>query len=376
MRTLVVNALRMSGQRTAIGRHLEYLAQHWSQADVPFDRVVFMSPEELRVEGLGSKTPLEMRTFGGRWPFAVWEQVLLPRTAKGAALLFSEYSCPLAYDGRIVVANHGIYEAVPSAFSAWTRLRAVPIHRMSARKAERVIANSRSTRADLVRYFRVSESKIDVIYPGPADVFFEHHSEESIAREVVKAFGKAVQYLIFVGKLAKRRNVPNLIEAFSIVRKQERLPHYLLIVGPNVNNLPLGEITARTGVAEVVKHCPHLEQPELAKLYAGADAFVLPSIYEGISWTMFEAMASGTAVLTVDHPALAEGGADAVLSVRTANVSDLVEGLRALLTDPAQRRSYREKGLTRVRRFSLWESARATMELLDRVAAPSDRRLR
>src|SRR5262249_10763729 len=176
-------------------------------------------------------TPLEMRTFGGPWPLAVWEQILLPRAAKGAALLFSEYSCPLFYDGRIVVANHGIYEAVPSAFSVWTRLRGVPIHRMSAGKADCVIANSRSTRTDLIPYFRVSESKIEVIYPGPADLFFERHSQECIAREVVKAFGRAFPYVIFVGKLAKRRNVPNLIEAFSIVRERQRLPHHLLIVG-------------------------------------------------------------------------------------------------------------------------------------------------
>lgn len=374
VRTLIVNAFRMSGKRTAIGRHLEYLAQQWSQTEVPFDKIILMSPGELQVERLGTTTQIELRTSGARWPPFIWEQVWLPRAAKGAALLFSEYTCPLAYDGRVVVGNHGIYEALPGAFSLWSRLRATPIYRLSAHKADRVIANSQLTKKDLVKYFRLPESRIDVIYPGPANLFFERHAEAKIDEEVIRVFGRKTPYLIFVGKLAKRRNIPNLIEAFSLARRQTRLPHHLLIVGPNVNNLPLEEITARHGVSEVVKYYGHLEQPELAKLYAGADIFILPSVYEGISWTMFEAMASETAVLTVEHPALAEGGADAVMSVPTPAVNDLVEGMLALLTDPALRKTFEEKGLARVRHFSLQESARATMELLDKVAARSDQR--
>lgn len=90
MRTLVVNALRMSGKRTAIGRHIEYLAQQWSHMEIPFDKVIFMSPGELHIEHLGSTTPIELRTFGHGWPKLLWEQIVLPRAAKGAAMLFSE----------------------------------------------------------------------------------------------------------------------------------------------------------------------------------------------------------------------------------------------------------------------------------------------
>src|SRR6266699_3890593 len=109
VRTLVVNALRMSGKRTAIGRHLEYLAHHWSRIQGPFDRIVFMSPGQLRTENLGTATPIELRSFGRSLPNLLWEQGALPYAARNAAVLFSEYTCPLLFCGPIVVANHGIY---------------------------------------------------------------------------------------------------------------------------------------------------------------------------------------------------------------------------------------------------------------------------
>ena len=80
--------------------------------------------------------------------------------------------------------------------------------------------------------------------------------------------------MLFVGKLSKRRHVPDLIEAFSIVREKQNIPHHLILVGPNVNNLSLQALAEKHGVGSIVKFYPYLEQPRLAKLYAGAELFV------------------------------------------------------------------------------------------------------
>ena len=377
MRTLAVNALRMAGKRTAMGRHIESLAQHWSRMEVPFDQIVLMTPFELNLENLGTTTKIELRSLGSQWPNAIWEQVALPHAARDAAILFCPaYTCPYLYRGRIVVANHGIYEALPDEFSWWVRLRTTPINRLSARRADCVIANSLSTKADLIKYFAVPESRLAVILPAANELCFETYSEESIAEEVNRAFGERVPYVIFVGKLSRRRNVPNLIEAFSIVREKVGLPHRLLIIGPNTGNIPLEESIAAAGAGSFVKHLPHAEMLPLAKLYAGADLYVLPTTYEGISQTMFEAMASGTAVLTVEHRTLAEGGGDAVFCLPTPSVDDLVAGLTTLLTDHSLRRRFVEKGRARAAQFSWRRTAEATMAILDRVGLPADRSAR
>ncbi len=376
MRTLVVNALRLVGRRTAMGRYIEAMVRWWSRMEIPFDRVVLMSPVAVALDRLHlcGKAEIVLRSFGGRWPLSVWEQCLLPRVARGASGLFCpSYTCPLFYRGRIVLANHGIYERLPDEFPWWSRLRTIPLFRLSARRADHIIANSQNTKLDLVRYFHVPESRISVLYPAPNDLFFRSHTGGEIEEEVVRTLGRNVPYILFVGKLSKRRHVPNLIEAFSRVRRGGGFPHHLLIIGPNTTHIRLQELAGHHGVAEYVRYIPHMEQERLARLYAGADLFVLPTVYEGISWTILEAMASGTPVLTVEHPTLQEGAGEAVYAVPTPCVEDLVKGLTCLLTDQALRRSYAEKGRERAKQFS-WEiTARETMKILDRAANPSDR---
>lgn len=373
MRTLSVNALRMSDQRTAMGRYIEYIVQQWSQMEIPFDRVVLMSPRELNLSRLGTTTPIELRSFDGQSSLFLWEQVCLPRRARGVAMLFCpSYTGPLLYRGPMVLANHGIYEALPKEFPLLARFRSTSVQRYSAIRAGRVIANSLATKADLMRFFHIPAQKIDTIYPAAHEVFFQRHDPEAIEAEIVRILGRRVPYVIFVGKLAKRRNVPNLIEAFALARHRANLPHHLLIVGPNTTSVPVQELAYGHGVADAVTYCPFLESEPLARLYAGAQVFALPTTYEGISHTMFEAMASGTAVLTVEHPTLCEGAGDTVLAMPSPAVADLVEGLTRLLTDEALRRSYALKGRERAKQFS-WETvARETMAILDREGEDSD----
>ena len=331
-----------------------------------------MSPEPVDVQGLGDRTPVEFQAFGGRLPRLGWEQYALPRRAANASVLFSEYTCPLLRRTATVVANHGIYEAVPEAFSRWDRFRATSVNKRSARHATRVIANSASTKKDVSTFFGVDASRIDVVYPGPADIFFAQHSRAEIAAAVVDALGEDVPYIIFVGKLATRRHIPNLMAAFAQVRAEHALPHHLLLVGPNVNGLPVADLASSLGIVDVVRYHHHLEQEPLAKLYAGADLYVLASTYEGISWTMLEAMASRTAVLTVEHPALHEGPAGSVYALPDPSVPSLVQGLTDLLLDADRRQALAEKGLATAQSFSLARSADATMEILDRVAPARD----
>ena len=375
MRTLVVNALRVLGKPTGPGRHIEFLVQQWSRMSVPFDRIVVMSPGVPQISLMGAQTAIDFRTVARGWPKLAWEQVALPVAARGAAMMFCPtYTGPLLHRGPMVVANHGIYESVPGEFSWWSRLRATPLNRGSARRAARVIANSLSTRNDIVRHFGIPEAEIDLVYPAGHDLFFQSYPPEEIAAEVARALGEPAPYVIFMGKLAKRRHVPNLIRAFALVRREARLPHHLLIIGPNTTETPVDQVAAEAGVSDAVKYIPYLEQLPLAKLCAGADLYVLPTTYEGISQTMFEAMASGTAVLTVEHPTLAEGAADAAYAMPTPSVEDLARGLTALLTNPGLRAEYARRGRERARRFSWRSAAEQTMAILDRYARPADLR--
>lgn len=356
-----------------MGRYIEYLAREWSRMETPFDRIVLLTRGVRELEGLGATTPVEIEPFGERLPALLWEQIGVPLRARRASVLFCpSYVGPLLRSRPLVVANHGIYARLPDEFPLLQRLRSTPIQRMSARFAAHVIANSEQTRDDIVRFFHVTPDRVDVVYPAANEIFFERHDPVAIAAVASQVLGTTAPYVMFVGKLARRRNVPNLIRAFARVRREHALPHHLLIVGPNTSDVPIGALCEEENVSGVVAYHPHLEQEPLARLYAGAAAFVLPTTYEGISYTMFEAMASGAPVLTVDHPTVGEGPGDAVLAIATPSVDDIADGLSRLLTDATLRQDLTARGRASAAAFS-WEStARQTMEVLARVARPHD----
>lgn len=356
-----------------MGRLVEYLAYEWSRMEIPFDRVVLMAPRKIDLPTLGTVTEVGVEVFGERLPFVVWEQLALPRRARSAALLFCPtYVGPLFSRAPVVVGNHGIYERMPGEFPRVHRLRTMPLQRLSARRADRTIANSLNTRRDLTEFFELREDEIDIVYPAANHVFFSEKAPEDVAATVERVLGARAPYFIFVGKLSRRRHVPALIQAFGRLRRHHDLDHRLLIVGPNTTGTDVPGLARTNGVEEFVSYLPHLDQESLALLYAGADAFVLPTTYEGISYTMFEAMASGAAVVTVDHPTLAEGAGDAALTLPSPSASDLYEGMRQVALDPSLRRELGRRGRERAATFSWTRNARETALILDRVARDCD----
>lgn len=355
-------------------RYIERMVSWWSRLPGPFDRIVVVSPAELAFSGLGDAVPVEVVVVASSWPLLAWEQLALPAAARGGAMLFCpSYTCPLTTSTRLVVANHGIYEAVPEEFSRWARFRTTPLYGLSAHRAGRVIVNSRQTATDLSRFLKVPAKKIDVVYPAAAEVFFEKHEPAECRAEVARVLGAMAPFVLFVGKLARRRNVPNLLEAFARAVGEHQLPHHLVIVGPDTSGVSVPNLASAHGVADRVHWVPHMDHEPLARLYAQAELFALPTTYEGISWTMFEAMASGTPVLTVPHPTLEEGAGDAAYTVPTPSVADLETGLIALLSDTDLRRDLAARGRARAERFSWQHAASETMTILDVAARPRDR---
>lgn len=376
MRTLAIDGLRLCGPRTAMGRYIEVLSHEWSMSDLPFDRVEIHVPAEADVTGVAQAANVRLcRPSNRRLPPALWQQVALPLAIRGCSVLYGPaYIVPVVHRGPVVVANHGIYEGIPGEFSRLARVRTVPLYRYAVHRAASVIANSDSTRADLVRFLGVDRDRVDIVLPAAAEKFFDRHNPDEVAATVEGVLGRAdARFALFVGKLSPRRHVPELVAAFAAARRRLDADHQLLVVGPDTHMIDVGGLAASHGIGAAVTYLPHLQQERLAHLYAAAEVFVLPTEHEGISWTMLEAMASGAPVLTVNHSALDEGAGEAVLAVSAPSVSAIGEGLIRLFGDPNERRRLSQAGRVHARNHS-WEHAAArTMAILDRHAIAADR---
>ena len=238
----------------------------------------------------------------------VWENAVLPFHIGSIDVFFGPgYTIPLSYRGKSVVAIHSVAEFTPGAHPWWYDYTYARLYTRSSRHADRVIVPCETTKRDVEQHYGIAEHKIDVVPQGADDSFRPLRNDQELLRRTrLRWLGDDVPYVLFVGKLSQRRNILALIEAFAAVKKRRKLPHRLLLFGPNHLGLPLAEFAASLGVADdVVQTDGRIDSHEdLVPVYNGADVYVNPSIYEGWSITTVEALACGTAVIVADRGGL------------------------------------------------------------------------
>ena len=364
---LGIDASRAAGPRTGVGRNVQHLLCAWASQPSEFESIRIFAPAPI--DDLPNDPRFRFELLPSRMPGIVWQTRELGPAARGVDLLFSQYTLPLGYAGRSVVNNLGIYEGEFAFRGFRARGRSWHMGR-SARAARLVIANSHSTKRDIVRFFDVPEERVVVVWPGVAEAFHPlRDGEEDETRAVLQRYlGDRATYFLFVGKLSARRNVLPLLEAFRIAQTRHA-DLGLLVVGPNTDGLPIEARISELGLESSVRHVEYLDHEALAPLYRGACAFVLPTEHEGFSFTIPEALASGCPVITVEHPALSEAGlADATLAVLRPDPEVLADALLRVVEDAQLRDDLRDRGLRAARGLSWDETARTTMRILEDVA--------
>jgi glycosyltransferase involved in cell wall biosynthesis len=359
---LGVDASRAVGDRTGVGRNVVYLLRGWAGQDAPFEHIRVFTPAPL--DDVPADPRIGVEVLPGRGGGLLWQATSLRRAAADVDVLLGHYSLPPAWSGRGVVYNLGILGGRHRLHGLRTRARARHF-RESARRAEVVIANSESTKADLVRFYGLDPEQVEVVWPGAAPEFRPARpgDEEATADALERTLGvRDAPFLLFVGKLSARRNVPALIDAFVAVRESH--PDLrLLFVGPNTAGVEIRDLGG------AVRHIEFLDHDLLAPLYRGARAFVLPTEQEGFSHTIPEAIASGCPVVTAEHAALGDAGLRAsVLVVPEPTPTLLAHAIGQVLDDAELRDRLIGAGLETAKTLTWDETARKTMAILARVA--------
>jgi glycosyltransferase involved in cell wall biosynthesis len=362
-----VSAWRLSGQRLGIGRYIEYILKNWTPLLLEGDRVTVFAHARPDLRSLALSPAFTVRVVRPKLTNALWENLLLPRAAHDVDVMFGpSYTLPLTFRGPSVVTIHSVDEAQAGAQPLRYRLTYSQKYKLSARKADRVIVNARST-GDRVRdLYGISEDKIDVIWLGADESFHPIDDPARLSAARRRWLGDDRPYVLFAGGLSKRRNVPLLIEAFSRLKRGNGIPHALLLFGANRDNIPVRELAQRHGVADSVVHTDGLvaEHRELAEVYNAASVYVLPSSSDGFSLTLAEALSCGTPVITVNRAALGEIAHGYALTIEEPELGSLTDALRQVLTDPALARSLRQRGLERARQLRWDVTARRTLDVL------------
>jgi glycosyltransferase involved in cell wall biosynthesis len=233
------------------------------------------------------------------------------------------------------------------------------------KRADALIAVSEATRNDAVRILNLPAEKIRVIHHGVADPFFQVTAED---RDAVRSrHGLKRPYLLFVGTIEPRKNVDRLLNAYQDLPQSTRDEFDLVLAGPP--GWAQSETMARLGnPAPGIRYLGYIAERELPGLFAGATAFVYPSLYEGFGFPVAQAMAAGTPVITSCVSALPEIAGGAALLIDPHSEAALRDAMQEMLTSPSRRERLIELGRSNARRFSWSECARQSSRFFEEVA--------
>ncbi|MFH1129610.1 MAG: glycosyltransferase family 1 protein [Patescibacteria group bacterium] len=269
---------------------------------------------------------------------------------------------------KLIVTIQGLeFEKLPKMYSFLKRKFLRWITKRNTKRANRIIVPSKSTKQDLLRYYpdvfkKVGAGKIFVVYHGVGN--------PEVAFDATQAAFDAVQtnhfgpYLIYIGRQDKRKNINGLIKALRILKNDHKIPHKLILVGPNtgykIPNDLKNEIICTGYVSDEKKW----------NLLKNADVFVYPSFYEGFGLPILEAQKVGTPVVCssissmpeiVFNPSQKEPSA---VLVNPYKPSEIAEGIHQIIRNQTFSDELVKRGYENIQRFSWPKCAKETLDVI------------
>jgi glycosyltransferase involved in cell wall biosynthesis len=350
--------------RTGVGYYTEHLLQHLAaQSD---DEVIVLSNRPL---DMTRPLPPRTRVEATRVPLPrlLWLQTVAPRVLRRLhpdVVHFTNGMMPFASPVPTVVTIHDMSLTM---YPRYHPLRRVLLNRplvdVAARRADAIITVSQSAKRDIVRAYGIDGRRIHVVHEAAAPSFRPVCDDATLER-IRRRYDLADRFILYVGTIEPRKNLPKLIAGFAQRHKSGDLPHQLVCAGPyGWLSRDIEELIERLEIENALRFTGYVPFADLPALYSLAEMFVFPSIYEGFGLPVVEAMACGTPVVTGHVAALAEVAGGAVEHVERLEADQLGETLVRLARSPERRHHLSLLGQQRSQVFSWERAARETLNV-------------
>lgn len=282
--------------------------------------------------------------------YSVREHLEIPwktRKLKDYGYFSPHYVYPLFISQKLFVTVHDlIHFKFPHMFKPTVKVEAGKFFmRQVRRKADIVFTVSQTTKNDLLELFRFDESRIKVIPNGVGESFFQRKTCPS---------SFSFPYVLYTGNLKPHKNLPVLIDAFSLIK--DRFPDLRLVLAGVLPDRALRQRLARLGITDRVMTMGYMAQKKLIEYIDGAEFFVFPSLYEGFGFPPLEAMARKKAVISSPGGSLKEVLGDGVLYFSPDSPEELAEKMDLFVENEKARKEYETKGYARSTLYR-WDKA-------------------
>ncbi|MCK4224177.1 MAG: glycosyltransferase family 4 protein [candidate division Zixibacteria bacterium] len=369
-----IDARSILKQRTGVGTYTFNLIQHLSRLDQKNRYVLFYS-HHLDVK---SAIPeIENPNFENkffRFPNKLlnllWGTVRLPKIdwLVGDVDLYHSpnYCLNVLARGRSLMTIHDLnflaYRQFTIASGRWHYAFKI---RSYAQKVDAIIADSESTKDEIIKYLKIPKEKIHVIYLGCSPAF-QPILESEKKQKIKEKYNIKGDFILYVGTLEPRKNLKGLILAYAQSRAKD---DFLLVLagGKGWKYKHIFRLVKQLKLEDRVVFCGYVPDSDLPALYHSASVFVYPSFYEGFGLPPLEAMTCGIPVIVSHTTSLPEVVGDAGIYVDPFDIEQISFSIDTVLSDTKLCQTLREKGLKRAKLFSWEKTARETMKLYQQL---------
>jgi len=277
-------------------------------------------------------------------------------------LFIPAHTIPWIHPKNTVVTIHGLeYEHFPEAYSRFDLWHLRKSTRLASKWAKKIITISQNTKKDLIKFYGVRDEQIKVVHLG-----YQKYEVRSKKYEAAGTFRFPKPYLLFVGRLEKRKNLVRLVKAFARLKNNKKIVHKLVLAGkPGYGYEQIKCSIKELGVEKDVILPGYVLDKDLPDLMKNADIFVYPSLYEGFGMPILEAMNLGVPVVASNISALPEIAGEAALLVDPLNTDEIADAIWRVVTNKELKEDLVKKGLEQVKKFSWEKCAKETLIVLE-----------
>lgn len=262
-----------------------------------------------------------------------------------------QYIMPPFTKSKTVVTIHDLaHEHFPEFAHPLETLRMRKLVRWTARRADHVYTVSRFCAGDISRTYGVPPEKISFAYQAPSEQF-RPRDKQAAQEHIARAYNVKGSFILYVGRVQARKNLPRLVEAYAFLRKRITAPKLLVVGKKDWQAEKLLTRITELGLKDCVRFTGYVEHEDLPFFYNAAELFVFPSIFEGFGLPLVESMASGTPTVTSYGSALEEIAADGALLADPLDANSIAEAMRRVLEDNHLRDDLIQRGLRRSQDF-------------------------
>lgn len=232
--------------------------------------------------------------------------------------------------------------------------------------SDKIITDSNSTKEDLLSFFNVDESKVNVI---PLGIDSSYFYRRELNNKILDKYNIKRNYILYIGTDNTRKNLNNLLLSFFEIFK--KIPHNLVLVGP-INKQKIIEFIEKNLHSNYSKNevlnriilSGFVDQEDLPYIYSSASLFILPSIYEGFGFPPLEAMACQVPVIISNNSCLNEVVQDAGLYIENPlDPKEISEKILCLINDEKLQRNFIRRGLVVSKKYSWDKTVESTVNL-------------